>query len=133
MSIRIEITKCRRIRLNKKYGTIYTNFENVNDIIIDSKKIDIMDIENTVSIETANIVNNILKGYVDLDLLDIHKRFNLENTKKSIDFYGGFDTNTYLLTYKNDLIIIDPIEVICFALSLIRSNRFDDFINKLKY
>ena len=46
-----------------------------------------MDIENTVSIETANIVNNILKGYADIDLLDIYKRFNLETPKKSIDFY----------------------------------------------
>lgn len=46
-----------------------------------------MDIENTVSIETANIVNNILKESADIDLLDIHKRFNLETPKKSIDFY----------------------------------------------
>lgn len=46
-----------------------------------------MDIENTVSIETANIVNNILKGYTNIDLLDIYKRFKLEIPKKSIDFY----------------------------------------------
>ena len=70
------------------------------------------------------------KDYIKLSEQDKDKIIKIAKcVKKSIDFYGGFDTNTYLLTYKNDLIIIDPIEVICFALSLIRSNRFDDFIN----